>query len=62
MPKFVLERSEKTIPVKLVVDEYFLEVIATDDNKFLISINMADGKVTVNENSQFGLKYSHSIR
>ena len=61
MPKFVLNKSEE-IPVHLECFKNYLELIATESEKWLISIEMSTGLVTVNENPEFGLKYSHSIR
>jgi hypothetical protein len=61
MPKFVLSKSEE-IPVHLEICEGHLELIATNAEKWLVSIEMSTGLVKVNENPEFGLKYSRSIK
>ncbi len=61
MPKFVLEQ-DATVPVSLQIYDGFLEIVTTHQDKYLVSIDMATGDVTINETPEFGLKYSKSIR
>jgi hypothetical protein len=57
-PKFVL-RSEETVTVKLEIENEYLEIV-TEDGFYLVSINMENGEVRVNENPRFGLTYKGS--